>query len=319
MRVLIVIVNYRTAALVQDCLKVLEPQVRAFGDARVVLTDNLSPDDSVPVLTAAIAANGWGDWVDFRPLDRNGGFSYGNNQAIEPFFLSGEKPAYVWLLNPDTLVHEGALLELVAYLDAHPNVGIVGSRLEERDGTPQRSAFRFPTAAGEFEGGMRLGLLTSLLAGVVVAPPVVNECVPVDWVCGASMMVRHQVFDAIGFLDDGYFMYFEELDFCLRARKAGWPCVYVPASRVVHLVGQASGIGQKTAGIAKRLPTYWFDSRRRYFVKNHGIAYAALADLCFATGFAMWRVRRIIQGKPDLDPEGMLGDFIRNSVLLKRP
>jgi GT2 family glycosyltransferase len=205
----------------------------------------------------------------------------------------------------------------VAYLDAHPSVGIAGSRLEERDGTPQRSAFRFPTVASEFEGGLRLGLLTSVLSRFVVAPPVVNENVATDWVCGASMMVRRQVFDAVGFLDDGYFMYFEELDFCLRARHAGWSCAYVPASRVVHLVGQASGIGQKTPGIPKRLPTYWFDSRRRYFVKNHGVLYAALADLAFVTGFGAWRVRRVIQGKPDEDPQGLLGDFVRNSVVLK--
>ncbi len=77
-------------------------------------------------------------------------------------------------------------------------------------------------------------------------------------------MVRREVFDAVGLLDDGYFMYFEEVDFCLKASRAGWPCWYVPASRVVHLVGQSSGVTDASPA-AKRRPRYWFDARTRYF------------------------------------------------------
>jgi GT2 family glycosyltransferase len=130
------------------------------------------------------------------------------------------------------------------------------------------------------------------------------------------MIVRREVFEAVGLFDDAYFMYFEEVDFCLRAGRAGWPCWYVPASRVVHLVGQASGVTDK-AQSRKRRPAYWFESRRRYFVRNHGRVYAAVADAAWATGYALWRVRRAVQRKPDNDPAALLRDFIRHSVFLR--
>jgi N-acetylglucosaminyl-diphospho-decaprenol L-rhamnosyltransferase len=130
------------------------------------------------------------------------------------------------------------------------------------------------------------------------------------------MIVRREVFEKVGLLDDRYFMYFEEVDFCLRARRAGYVCRYVPQSVIVHLIGQASGVTAK-ATQNKRRPAYWFDSRRRYFTKNHGLLYTAVADLMFIAGFSIWRLRRAIQRKPDTDPAHMLGDFIRHSVFLK--
>ncbi len=128
------------------------------------------------------------------------------------------------------------------------------------------------------------------------------------------MIIRRDVFDAIGLLDDGYFMYFEEVDFCLRAARAGWPCWYVPASHVVHLVGQSSGVTDVKQATNRR-PKYWFESRRRFFRKNHGLIKTAAADLLWMAGFATYRMRRLIQRKPDTDPEKLLGDFARNSVL----
>src|SRR3954449_6202464 len=107
MRVLIVIVNYRSAGLAVDCLRSLAPEVRALGGpsaARVVVTDNASGDDSVARLTAAVRDNGWGDWATVQPLARNGGFAFGNNEAIRPALAGADKPDYVLLLNPDTLV-----------------------------------------------------------------------------------------------------------------------------------------------------------------------------------------------------------------------
>lgn len=316
MRLLIVIVNYRTPGLTVDCLRSIETQVRAMnGDTKVALTDNLSPDDSVARLRAAIDANGWQSWVDFRPLPSNGGFAYGNNEGIKPY-LESQKPQYVLLLNPDTVARDGAIGELLAYMDANPKVGIAGSRLEDPDATPQRSSFRFPRVMSEVEGSLRLGIVSKLLKRFVVAPPVVDHVESTEWVAGASMIIRREVFDAIGLLDERYFMYYEEVDFCLRAKRAGWPCMYVPQSRVVHLVGQASGVTDK-AKARKRRPTYWFESRRRYFVKNHGGLYAMLADAAFMVGFAFWRVRRAVQRKDDLDPEHFLSDFFKQSVFVR--
>src|SRR5690606_33467105 len=141
-------------------------------------------------------------------------------------------------------------------MDEHPDVGLAGSRIENPDGTPRRSAFRFHSLAGEFEKAMRWGVVSKLLSRWIVAPPVQENAHPTDWVSGACMIVRRQVLEQVGLLDEHYFLYYEEQDLALRAARAGWTCWYVPASRVVHLVGQSSGVtgAQRTQ---KRTPRYW--------------------------------------------------------------
>jgi GT2 family glycosyltransferase len=311
---LVVIVNYRTASLVVDCLSSLAGEVDSYPGVRVVVADNASGDDSVERLRCVINDHDWTSWVAIRPLPRNGGFAWGNNQAIRPAMESDDPPDYVLLLNPDTVVRPGALSELIAFLEGHPEVGIAGSRLEDPDGTPQTSAFRFHSILGELENGLRLGLATGLLARRVVAPQPPDEPCPTDWVSGASMIVRREVFEKVGLLDDSYFMYYEETDFCLRARRADWPCWYVPGSRVVHLVGQSSGLHDRLRP-RTRLPAYWFQSRRRYFLKNHGAVKTVVANLVWVLAYSTWRFRRILQRKPDRDPEGMLADFLRYNFL----
>jgi GT2 family glycosyltransferase len=133
------------------------------------------------------------------------------------------------------------------------------------------------------------------------------------------MIVRKEVLDAIGLLDEDYYTYFDDVDFCLRARRAGWPTWYVPQSRVIHLVGCSTKISTPVTQGAKRRPQYWFEARRRFFIKSYGAAYAALVDLAFMAGFAVWRFRRWVQRKPDPDPPHMLWDTFRNSVLLTGP
>ena len=313
---LVVIVNYRTPSLTIDSLRSLVSEVQALPGTRVVVTDNNSGDGSVEKIGAAIETEGWGEWASLMPLELNGGFAYGNNAAIRPALHSTNPPPYILLLNPDTIVRPRALQVLVDFMNKHPDVGIAGSRLEDPDETPQRSAFRFHTAFSELDFGLRLGIVSKLLSKWVVAPPVSDETYQTDWVAGASMIIRCEVFEAAGLMDEDYFMYYEEMDFCLQAKKAGWSCWYVPESRVVHLVGQSSGVTD-TKRPPKRLPQYLFDSRRRYFIKNYGWLYAALADHAWASGFALWRLRRVIQRKPDNDPPKVFGDFLRNSVLFR--
>jgi N-acetylglucosaminyl-diphospho-decaprenol L-rhamnosyltransferase len=318
MNVLIVIVNFRTSGLAIDCLRSLEAEVAAVPGTRAVVVENASGDESAGLLASAIEENGWGGWAELVVAPSNGGFAAGNNVAIAPALDSPSPPDYVWLLNPDTVVRPGALAELVGFLERRPDVGLAGSRLEQPDGDPQRSAFRFPTVLGELEGGLRLGLASRLLERHVVAPPVPDGECRVDWVAGASLLVRRQVFEAVGLLDDGYFMYFEEVDFCLKANRAGWPCWYVPASRVVHLVGQSSGVTDQ-ARSRRRRPRYWFEARKRFFVANHGRAKTLAADLTYAISYALCRVRCLIQRRPNTDPEWLLLDFIRyNFLAVKR-
>jgi N-acetylglucosaminyl-diphospho-decaprenol L-rhamnosyltransferase len=310
----IVIVNFKTPGLVIDCLRSLVEEVRAAGDCQVIVVENGSPDDSAQRLEAAIRTEQWGGWAKLLVLDKNLGFAGGNNAALRPLLAESKPADYFLLLNPDTVVRPGAVTTLIDFLDRHPKAGIAGSRLEDPDGTPQRSAFRFPTVPSEFETGVRLGLISRLFRSSIVAPPVTDATHRCDWLAGASMLVRKEVFDAIGLMDDDYFLYYEETDFMLRAKRAGWSTWYVPASRVVHLVGQASGVTD-TKKPARRLPKYWFDSRRRYFVKNHGAFYALWADAAWLIGFSLWRVRRRLQKKPDLDPPHYLSDFVRYNFL----
>jgi len=182
-RLLIVIVNYRTAGLTIGALRSLEAEVGPLG-ARVVVVDGCSGDGSAEVLAEEVSRRGWSGWAGVMPLQENRGFAFGNNAAIRPAILEPDAPELVLLLNPDTVERAGALAALTAFLQTHPRVGIVGPRLEDLDATPQRSAFRFPTILGEFERGARLGPVSRVLQRWVVAPPVSEqphraECGPV--------------------------------------------------------------------------------------------------------------------------------------------
>jgi len=313
MKLLVVIVNYRVAGLAIDCLQSVAGEIASVPGVHVAVCENGSGDGSLQRLQDAIARGGWDAWCSLTELEVNLGFTGGNNAILRPALQQSQPPQYVLLLNADTIVRPNAFKALVDFMDQNPQVGIAGSRLEEPDGTPQRSAFRFQTPLGEFEGNLKLGLVTKLLSPWVVAPPVVDHPIATDWVCGASMIIRREVFADIGLLDEGFFTYFDDIDICFNAARKGWPTWYVPASRVVHLVGQSTGVTQK----AKRTPPYMLDARRRYFLKNYGPAYAAMADLGRIIGLALWRLRVALTGKEDNSPPHLLRDSIRHSVFFK--
>jgi GT2 family glycosyltransferase len=318
MDLLIVVVNYRTAGLAVDCLRTLRPEVEGRPGVRVVVVDNASGDGSAESLAAAVAGNGWGGWVTLLPLDRNSGFAAGNNAAIRPALASDDPPRYVWMLNPDTLVHPGAVGSMLAFLDAHPGVGLAGTRVENPDDTVQSSWFAFPSPLVEFEQMVRLRAVSRLLGRRVRSTEPPAEPGPVDWVSGASLFIRREVFGAVGLLDENYFMYFEEVDLCLRAARAGWRCWYVPAARVTHLAGQSSGVSNPNEP-RKRRPPYWFAARRRYFLTNHGRVKTVLADLAWTSAFLLYRLRLALKRQPDIEPRLMLWDFIRFNFLTARP
>lgn len=332
MKTLVVIVNYKTGSLTVDCLKSLAPEIDP-AQTHVVVADNASGDGSVEDIARAVVENGWAAWCTLMPLDRNGGFAWGNNQPLERLRIAdcglrietqahGATPdqsairnsqseiQYVYLLNPDTTVFPGVLSELIAFMDAHPKCGIAGSRAENEDGTVRKSAFRFHSVLGEFERQAELGVISKLLKHHAVGLPIPGQPARVDWVSGCGMMVRREVFERIGLLDDSYFMYYEECDFALRAARAGFECWYVPTSRLIHFVGQASGVtGANRA--KKRRPAYWFESRWRYFEKNHGWLYGMAANVAFIVAYTLALVKRAVAKKPNPDPPRLWRDFVR--------
>ena len=319
MRLLIVIVNYRTPALTIDCLASLEPELAgvrggAGGGARVDVVEGGSGDDSAARIGNAIATRGWSTWARLRVCEHNRGFAAGNNVALAAALHAPHPPRYVLLLNPDTLVRPNALATLLQFMDDHPHVGLAGPRIENADGSARPSAFRFHSIAGEFNKAVRLRMVSRLLARHVVAPPPRDTAHETDWVSGAAMLVRREVLEQVGLMDERYFLYYEEQDLAWRARRAGWCCWYVPEARVVHLVGQSSGVTGANR-TAKPVPAYWFASRRHFFCKAYGRGYATATDLVYLAAFASWRLRRRIQARPDPDPPRFMRDLIRHSLL----
>lgn len=312
---LIVILNYRTPDLTIQCLRSLCCEVTP-SHHRVVVVDGGSGDGAAGEIDVALKTEGWSDWASLMVLPDNRGYAAGNNAVIRTALAGAEPPRYVLILNPDTMVREGAIRALVEFMDNHPAVGVAGSRLESPDGTQQCAAFRFPSILGELGGGLRLGAAGRFLAKWSVALPLCKEPCRADWVAGASFMVRRQVFEELGLMDERFFLYYEEVDFCLRARQTGWECWHVPQSRVVHLIGKSTGVSSLDQPPARR-PAYWFESRQRYFQKSHGRFYAAMADLAWMIGFSLWRVRRAVQRRPDNDPPRLLWDFLRHSALIR--
>jgi len=321
-RLAIVIVNYRTPRLTVDCLRSLAAErARECGIAgrwQVVVTDNASGDDSVREIECAVAAEGWGDWCQLLPLPRNGGFAYGNNAAVESLLTESPGPTHIWLLNPDTTVCPGTLPTVMSTLAGSEARQILGTEVINPDGSSRRSAFRFPTALGELEAAAGTGLLSRLLRRWSIAPANVHMGQKVDWVSGASMVVPAEVFREVGLLDESYFMYYEETDLCLRAARAGWQCQYLGAAPIVHIVGQSSGVTSAANRSVKRRPKYWFESRNRYFQKNHGRLYAFMVDLAWFAGLVVGRLYCAVRRKPWPQPPRLIADAIRYGYFDRR-
>lgn len=314
--VAVIIVNYRSAALTIEGLRSLQSERANPALAiRAVVVDNDSGDGAI--LERAIQERGFGSWVQLLVAPRNGGFAYGNNRGIELAYSRGA-PGFVYLLNPDAQILPGAIAALVDFLQAHPAVGIVGSSFENADGSDWPIAFRFPTLISELLQGLQIGPLTRLLKRWEVAQQMDrSRAQSVDWISGASMMIRPTVLESIGGLDENYFLYFEETDFCRRARQAGFETWYVPASRVMHIGGGVTKVTERTH-ILKRLPGYWFESRRRYFAMSFGPVRAMLIDAVALAANGLGVLQRALLRRSQRSVPHFTRDLARSSILWRR-
>lgn len=312
MKLLIIIVNYRTPDLALDCLCSLGKIVHAGLDVSAVVIDNCSGDDSADILQQGLAQMELQVPTTFMQSARNGGFAYGNNEVLRQYFLPlvGASADVVWLLNPDTYLKEGNILPLLEFMRANPQVGIVGSKVEDEDGTVRCSAFRKPSVFSEVDSALSCGPVSRLLRRFQVAPAPSSVPVPVDWVSGASLFIRADVVRRVGLMDENYFMYFEETDYCLAAQAQGYEVWYWPGFSVVHLVGQASGV-TGSSRMLKRRPKYWFDSRAYFFNKNFGSAYLHVANVAWLLCYPLGRLWQWLRRKPCEDPPRLWWDFFR--------
>jgi len=275
----IVVLNYRTSALTIACLASLEDQVDRT--MRVLVVDNASNDSSADEIERAIVTHGWGAWVDLLRSPVNGGFAAGNNLAIRAI----RADAYL-LLNSDTLVRPKAIARLLQALVLRPEAGIVGPSLLNEHGQPDASYFRQPAPPSELLQSARTAALGRLMPRFEQALTKPNEPIEPDWIAFACAIIRREVIEQVGLLDDGYFMYFEDVDYCRRARALGWKVLFWPAAEVVHFSGGSSNVTSATARTA-RAPRYYYEARARYYAKFYG-----RRGLWLANGF--WHLGRCI-------------------------
>jgi N-acetylglucosaminyl-diphospho-decaprenol L-rhamnosyltransferase len=309
----VVIVTYKCAALTIESLRSVAAERSAAIQIRALVIDNASGD--ALSIADAIESNGWRSWVTLVTAAKNGGFAYGNNLGIARAY-EDHVPSYIYLLNPDAQVRRDAIGSLARFLESHPEVGIAGSSFENLDGTDWPIAFRFPTLMSEMLQGMELGPLVRMFQRWMVPQQMTMAPQPIDWICGASMLIRPAVIESIGGMDENYFLYFEETDFCYRAKKAGFATWYVPESRVMHIMGQSTAVTDPTIG-PKRLPSYWFESRKRYFAMTYGVGRAMAIDIVAVLARSIGLVKRAALGRMHTTPH-FIRDLIHHSVIWPR-
>ncbi|ROU04334.1 glycosyltransferase family 2 protein [Histidinibacterium lentulum] len=217
----IVIVNWNTEGLLRDCLHTVLAGLGPL-EAEVLVVDNASTDGSVPMLRAEFPG------VRLFESARNLGFAAGNNVALRE-----ARGRHVMLLNTDTLVHGDVLPKAVAWLDAHPRVGVMGPKVLNTGGTVQPSCSAFPSL--KFLSMQTLGLTRiARLDGYRMTGWDRSSERRVDVISGAAMIIRRAAMEEVGLLDEAFFFYGEETDWCHRFARAGWALVYVPIPAITH-------------------------------------------------------------------------------------
>jgi len=289
-RLSVVIINYCSFDLTLQCLTSLEHEIDPTKDV-VVLVDNNSPDGSGKIIEEKILENQWDSWINMVHSPVNGGFSWGNNLGIQA--VDAE---FYLLLNSDTIVHPRALSHLLDAMDKHPEVGVVSPRLEWPDATSQISCFNNHTPLSQTIDSAGTGPVTRFLKAYDVPIEVSDTPIRPPWTSFACVLIRHQVIKEVGMMDDGYFMYFEDNDYCRRVWDNGWQILHWPRARVVHLRGGSSPVKSSLAQ-RRRLPHYFYASRTRYFAKFTGGKGLLLANALWGVGWLVARLRESLGNK----------------------
>lgn len=290
----VIIVNYRSPDFTIGAVEAVAAQRRDHPGLRCVVVDGGSGDGSADRLAEGLGDPRFAGWASLLPLPINGGFGWANNQAILRLMQGDDPPDYLHILNPDTIVERGAIAALADELDRHPECGAAGSLLINPDGTRSGSAFRFPTYGSEFGRSTQFATLERMLG---IAPRLIqiDHAGTVDWVTGASVMLRAEALKQSGLFDDGFFLYFEEVELMWRMRRHGWSVRHVPESRVAHIGGVTTGVNLSGGGATlPRLPRYWFESRRRLWTRMHGPRGPVLASSLWLTGNCISMLRRLL-------------------------
>ncbi len=293
MDVSVIVVSWNVWSWLAPCLRSIR---QALGrlEGEIIVVDNASTDGTPERVREAFPE------VRLLINPANRGFPAANNQG-----MAVARGRYFFLLNPDTVVLDQAIEELVTFADAHPDVGVVGPQLLNPDGSVQSSRRRFPTFwTALFESTWwQPWAPRSILTHYYVLDRPDHEIQEVDWVTGAAMLVRREVVERVGPMDEGFFMYAEELDWCRRIRQAGWRVFYYPPAKVIHYGGRSSDQVPALQHLAFQR------SKIRYFRKHHG-TWAAAALRAFLIAQYLWQIgvegsKALLGHKPAMRRERM--------------
>lgn len=278
----IIVVNYNTSHLLDEFFEALS-LASPYLLVQILFVDNASKDASRNVLRLKYPAVP----VSFNEV--NVGFGRANNQAVP--LVQGR---YALLLNTDAFVAPDTLTKTIAWMDAHPDCGVLGVKLTDRDGALQPSCRYFPTPFNIFlsrTGFQRLFPWVQPVDNMTWDHAAVREC---DWVPGCYYLIRREVLDQVGLFDPRYFMYYEEVDHCRRVKAAGWKVVYYPDTSVVHLAGESA----KSAGVlskARQISTLQVESELLYMRKHHGRVGLAVHMALLGLGDAIVGFKQVLK------------------------
>ncbi len=275
----IIIVSWNVRELLANCLRSVLAQTELA--LQVIVVDSASSDGSPEMVAEQFPQ------VELLACQENVGFPRGNNLGLER--ANGR---FILLLNPDTIVHDGALAQMGSYLAQNPKVGVVGPQLLNDDGSVQSSRRRFPTLwTALFESTWLQPFAPKAVLDQYYARDVADgETAVVQWLMGACLMTRQAVVAQVGGLDEAYFMYSEELDYCRRIHQAGWQVVYYPEAQVTHLSGKSSeqAVTQRHINFNR--------AKLRYFRKYHGRFAAGVLRLFLLISYGWQLTLEAIKG-----------------------
>jgi hypothetical protein len=284
----IVIINWNTKEHLMECLSSIHNGL-GFPPFEVLVIDNGSKDGT------SAEVHKKHPWVELLENEQNLGFAKAVNIA-----LRRKKRRYVILLNPDTRVTERAIERLFSFMEAHPGVGVAGAQLLNPDGSKQNSIANFPSLATELlNKSLLMGLFPKRFPGKGREYP---EPIEVDSVIGACMMVRRDAIEQVGLLDEDYFLFLEETDWCYRMKRAGWKIYHVPQAEVYHLQGKSAEADKKRAKVEYFRSRYHFFKKHRggfqFFILLIGLVIKLVIEMvltgvaCFFTFFSLRKWRR---------------------------
>jgi GT2 family glycosyltransferase len=306
----IVIVSFNTRDVTRQCLEHVRKHAAAVRH-EVLVVDNASVDRSADMVAAEFPE------VHLIRSDDNRGFAGGNNPAMKI-----ARGRYILLLNSDAFLSEGALEKTLQYMDDHPDTRVLGCKLTDPDGTMQASARMLP---GPLNKILHITGLAARFPGSKFFGRVDytwwdhSEPRTVGWVVGAFFLIRRETMESIGVLDERYFLYFEEIDYCLTARRAGWKVVFYPHAEIVHIGGQSAvKVPGKISAKGRQMVSIRLTSEFRYYRKMYGwlrlLSIVVIEAGWNATVFVKNFLSRSSEAADKMDEARMMIQLIRRTL-----